>query len=166
MLEGKSVLLYGQAVDSLNISNFVSKFRMPNTFNSWFLVVEIHVWMLMVRAMAEKEHGQTIRNGLVTALWTDTLTRGKEMAPGSFRLIKKQIGTLSEQFQYAIISYDEGLSDDKLMASALWKRFFESNCDDYEHIELLIKYIRCNVSVDRSYGKKNDKSKRRWFLIL
>lgn len=120
---------------------------MPNTFNSWFLITEIHVWMLMVRAMAEKEHGQLIRNGIVTALWTDVLTRTKEMAPGSMRLIKKQVEELSQQFQYAIVSYDEALTtDDKIMASAVWNRFFGSNCDNYEHIELLVKYIRHNVS--------------------
>lgn len=141
------MLLYAQGVDQLNHSDFVKKFQMPNTFNSWFLVTEIHVWMLMVRAMAEREHGQIIRNGIVAALWTDALERSKSLAPGSMRLIKKQIEELSEQFQYAIVSYDEGLTkDDKQLASALWKRFFQSNCDDYEHIELLIKYIRYNVS--------------------
>lgn len=140
------MLLYAQGVDQLNHDDFVKKFQMPNTFNSWFLVTEIHVWMLMVRAMAEREHGQIIRNGIVAALWTDALERSKSLAPGSMRLIKKQIEELSEQFQYAIVSYDEGLTkDDKQLASALWKRFFESNCDNYEHIELLIKYIRYNV---------------------
>lgn len=141
------MLLYAQGIDRLNHGEFVKTFQMPNTFNSWFLVTEIHVWMLMVRAMAEREHGQIIRNGIVAALWTDALERSKSLAPGSMRLIKKQIEELSEQFQYAIVSYDEGLTkDDKQLASALWKRFFESNCDNYEHIELLIKYIRYNVS--------------------
>lgn len=99
--------------------------------------------------MGEKEHGQIIGNGIVAALWTDALTRSKGMAPGSMRLIKKQIVELSEQFQYAIVSYDEGLTkDDKQLASALWKRFFGTDCDNYEHIEMLVKYIRCNVSVN------------------
>lgn len=59
----------------------------------WFLDTEIHVWMLMVRGMAEREHSQIIRNGTVAALWT-----------------------------------------------------VKSNCDNHKHIELLIKYIRYNVS--------------------
>lgn len=120
---------------------------MANTFNTWFLITEIHVWMLMVRAMAERDRGQLIRNSIVESLWADALTRSKTMAPDDSRLVKKQIEELSGQFQYAIVSYDEGLTkDDRQLASALWKRFFNSNCDDYEHIELMVKYIRLNVS--------------------
>lgn len=141
------MLLYAKSVDNLNHSEFRIKFGMPDSFNSWFLITEIHVWMLMVRGMAEREHGMIIRNGIVAAMWTDSLERAKSMAPGSFGLIKKQIKEISGQFHYAIISYDEGLTtDDKQLASALWKRFFESNSDDYEQIELLVKYIRYNVS--------------------
>lgn len=137
--------LYAQSVDSLNYMEWSQKFNMPNTINSWFLVTEIHIWMLMVRAMAEKDNQVTIRNAIVDALWTDVLTRSKEL--GSDRLLKKQVLELSQQFQYAIVAYDEGLTtDDKQLASALWTRFFQSNCDNYEQIELLIKYIRYNVS--------------------
>lgn len=138
-------------IDSVNHMEFVEKFQMPNTFNSWFLITEIHVWMLMVRAMAELEIGQEIRNEISGALWYDVLTRTKGM--GSASIVKKQIVVLSQQFQYAIVAYDEGLTtDDKQLASALWTRFFESNCDNYENIELLIKYIRYNVSIAGELG--------------
>lgn len=131
----------------MNHTEFTTKFNMANTFNTWFLITEIHVWMLMVRAMAERDRGQLIRNNIVESLWADALTRSKTMAPDDSRLVKKQIEELSGQFQYAIVSYDEGLTkDDRQLASALWKRFFNSNCDDYEHIELMVKYIRLNVS--------------------
>lgn len=101
----------------------------------------------MVRAMAERDHGVLIRNNMVETLWSDAMVRTKSLAPGESRQVKKQIKELSGQFQYAIISYDEGLTkDDKQLASALWKRFFSSNCDNYEHIELMVKYIRYNVS--------------------
>lgn len=42
---------------------------MPDTFFSWFLVTELHVWMLMVRFMAEGEKGQMTRDYLVEAMW-------------------------------------------------------------------------------------------------
>lgn len=145
-IKGKSNLVYAVGIDSVNHMEFVEKFQMPNTFNSWFLITEIHVWMLMVRAMAELEIGQEIRNEISGALWYDVLTRTKGM--GSASIVKKQVVVLSQQFQYAIVAYDEGLTtDDKQLASALWTRFFELNCDNYENIELLIKYIRYNVSI-------------------
>lgn len=148
VIAGQAVLLYGHGIDQLDHKEFISKFNMPNTFNSWFLITEIHVWMLMVRAMGERQHGELIRNNVVESLWSDVMVRTGTLAPNEASTVKKQIKELSGQFQYAIISYDEGLTkDDKQMASALWKRFFNSNCDNYEHIELMIKYIRYNVSV-------------------
>lgn len=151
VVSGQSTLLYGYSIDQLNYNDFASRFQMPNTFNTWFLITEIHVWMLMVRAMSERQHAEIIRNTLVESLWADVMIRTKELAPDDSRTVKKQIIELSGQFQYAIISYDEGLTkDDKQMASALWKRFFNSNCDNYEHIELMVKYIRYNVSVLRN----------------
>jgi len=61
---------------------------------------------------------------------------------------RQQIETLSEQFQAALIAYDEGImSDDRVLACALWRRFFEMNCDDYAQIERLVKYVRQQASM-------------------
>lgn len=50
---------------------------------------------------------------------------------------------LSYQFNAAIIGYDEGImSDDKLLASALWRRFFVYECNNPEHLEKLLIYVR------------------------
>lgn len=58
-----------------------------------------------------------------------------------------QIDELSKQFQAALVAYDEGLqSNDKVLASALWRRFFHQNCDSPENLELLIYYVRKQVS--------------------
>ncbi|XP_031621125.1 ubiquinol-cytochrome-c reductase complex assembly factor 1 [Contarinia nasturtii] len=147
VISGKSMLVYAKTMDTVKHVDFLTKFNMPNSFNSWFLITEIHVWILMVRAMAENENGKAIRDSIVEAMWTDSMQRATSMAPGSASLIKKQLLILSDQFQYAIVAYDEGLAtDDQQLASAIWVRFFESNCDNYEHIELLIKYIRYNVA--------------------
>lgn len=59
----------------------------------------------------------------------------------------KQIKELSEQFNAALIGYDEGIqSDDKVLAGALWRRFFCSECNNPEHVETLVIYIRKQVS--------------------
>jgi len=52
---------------------------MPDTFYSWFLVTELHVWMLMVRTMAEGEEGRYVRNNIVEAMWEDVITRVKKL---------------------------------------------------------------------------------------
>lgn len=52
---------------------------MPDTFNSWFLVTELHVWMLMVKAMEIGGDGRLIRNFIVEAMWEDVSTKGKKL---------------------------------------------------------------------------------------
>lgn len=147
-LNGKATFLYECVADQVMYNEFVNKFNLPNSFNSWFLVTELHVWMLMVRAMGEIEHGEVVRNRIVESMWTDVVKRVQKLVPGSRTLAYKQIEDCSREFQYAILEYDEGLmKDDRQLASAIWRRFFGSNNDNYENIELLIKYIRMNVSI-------------------
>lgn len=56
---------------------------MPDTFNSWFLITELHVWILLVRSMAEgcekDSYGRVMRNNIVEALWADVATRSKQL---------------------------------------------------------------------------------------
>lgn len=124
--------------------DFVTKFNMRDEFHSWFLITELHSWMLMVRAMAEEGHPVRIRDGISNVFWDDILRRAKALTTG--KEVSAHMYEFSGQFQYAILSYDEGLSDDKVLASAIWNRFFFKKCENYEHIELLVKYIRINVS--------------------
>lgn len=139
--------LYETVCDNVDYPEFIKRFELPNSFNSWFLITELHVWMLMVRAMSEKEHGEFIRNCIVEAMWRDAVLRTKKMAPEKRSTINRQMEQISGQFQYSIVAYDEGLmTDDKQLASAVWRRFFEMDCDNYEQLELLVKYIRINVS--------------------
>lgn len=143
----RSLFLYEIATTQIDYLNFHRTFQNENSFNTWFLITEIHIWMLMVRAMAETNHRVYIRNIIVQSMWDDTLFRAKKLSPQRQSVVTKQVEMLSQQFQYAIIAYDEGLlTDDKKLARAIWERFFEQNCDDYEHIELMVKYVRANVS--------------------
>jgi cytochrome b pre-mRNA-processing protein 3 len=61
-------------------------------------------------------------------------------------IIKAQVQELSEQFQAAMIGYDEGLlSDDKTLAGAVWRTFLQQDCNEPENVERLVHYIRKQV---------------------
>ncbi|XP_017842576.1 ubiquinol-cytochrome-c reductase complex assembly factor 1 [Drosophila busckii] len=146
-LKVTSHLLYETVADKINYVAFFRDFNLPNTFNSWFLVTELHVWLLLMRSMAEGsetgEDGRFLRNCIVEAMWGDVNTRAKKLGAHNPSATRQQIETLSEQFQAALIAYDEGImSDDRVLACALWRRFFEMECEDYTHIERLVKYVR------------------------
>lgn len=78
-----STYLYESVADQINYLEFFDKFELPDTFNSWFLVTELHVWMLMLRVMSEgPENGQDgrfLRNSLVEIMWTDVNARAKKL---------------------------------------------------------------------------------------
>lgn len=151
-LKVTSFILYECVADGMNYVEFFDVFNMPNTFNSWFLVTELHVWMLLLRAMAEGsesgEDGRFLRNCIVEAMWADVNTRAKKLGANNPSGTRAQIEILSEQFQAALITYDEGImSDDKVLAGALWRRFFERKCDDYFLLEGLVSYVRQQVKM-------------------
>lgn len=39
------------------------------------------------------------------------------------------------------------MSEDRVLAGALWRRFFAMNCDDCVQIERLVKYVRYQVAI-------------------
>lgn len=82
-LKVTSHLLYESVADKINYVAFFRHFNLPNTFNSWFLVTELHVWLLMMRSMAEGseagEDGRFLRNCIVEAMWGDVNTRAKKL---------------------------------------------------------------------------------------
>lgn len=52
------------------------------------------------------------------------------------------------QFNAAIIGYDEGLmTNDQVLAGAVWRRFFQSECNNPEQVEKLVIYIRKTVKI-------------------
>ncbi|XP_055838207.1 ubiquinol-cytochrome-c reductase complex assembly factor 1 [Episyrphus balteatus] len=145
-----SRILYESVADKINYLNFFEYFNLPNTFNSWFLVTELHVWMILVRAMAEGseagEDGRFLRNSIVEAMWSDVNTRAKKLGAQNPSRTRAQIETMSEQFQAALIGYDEGIMcDDRVLAGAIWRRFFEMKCDDFCKLEALVIYVRQQI---------------------
>lgn len=66
--------------------------------------------------------------------------------PGNSSAVRAQIHELSQQFQAAIIGYDEGLlTNDTVLAGAVWRTFLQQDCNDPENVECLVHYIRKQV---------------------
>ncbi|KAL6442122.1 hypothetical protein ACFW04_002434 [Cataglyphis niger] len=138
--------VYENVVAQIDYPFFYKYFNMADTFFSWFLVTELHIWMIIIRYMAEGDAGKLVRNSVVSTLWQDTNARAENLGKITERVRNKQIKEISEQFNAALIGYDEGIqSDDKVLAGALWRRFFHLECNNPEHIETLIIYVRKQI---------------------
>lgn len=141
-----SVELCSKAMDQINYSEFNATFNMTYTLNNWFLVTELHIWMLMIRAMAEKRKKEEIRGFIVETFYRRCHNLIRK--PHFFRYSYNENFNIQwkQPFQYAVLVYDLGLiENDMRLACALWERFFKRNCDDYVNIELLVTYVRMNV---------------------
>ncbi|KPI91317.1 Ubiquinol-cytochrome c reductase complex chaperone CBP3-like [Papilio xuthus] len=94
-----------------------------------------------------KGDGHFVRNCVIEALWADVAMRVKLLEGANPAIARKQVTELSEQFQAALVAYDEGLSDDKIMASAVWRRFYSLSEDaNAMDIEKIVHFIRHQVS--------------------
>ncbi|GIY35927.1 hypothetical protein CEXT_652611 [Caerostris extrusa] len=47
-------LTYEKCGDKLNYNEFFKYFDLPDTFNSWFLTIQLHIWMCTVVTVSEK----------------------------------------------------------------------------------------------------------------
>ena len=56
----------------VEVLTFIEEFNLPDTYYSWFIVSELHLWMLSVRLMSEGcKDCQEVRNWMIKAFWDD-----------------------------------------------------------------------------------------------
>jgi len=141
--------LYESVTNQVDYNEYFQALNMPDTFYSWFLVTEVHVWMLMARVMNEGENGRWVRNAIVEAMWQDVEYRSKQLGETSSSLRRKQIQELADQFQACLFSYDEGLmSSDHVMAGALWRNLLQNeDVEDLAIVDKLVGHVRQQMSL-------------------
>ncbi|XP_043946023.1 ubiquinol-cytochrome-c reductase complex assembly factor 1 isoform X2 [Protopterus annectens] len=134
--------MYTCCVERINYDEFFEKCQLPDTLNSWFLVTQLHVWMCLVRMKQEGRAGKYMCRYVVHSMWEDVEQRGKVMGIDSVTL-KESLKAMTENFYAAIFGYDEGiLSDDCVLAAALWRNLFNKQCEDPTVLELMVEYVR------------------------
>jgi len=147
-LKRSGYVLYEKAMGHIDMQEFFQVCELPDTFYSWFLVMEVHIWMLMVRLMDEGEEGRYVRNCLVEAMWEDVDHRSKKLGASNASARRAQVDQILEQFQATLFHYDEGLMiDDKALAGALWCHLFSKDLNDPERLECVLQYIRKQISM-------------------
>ncbi|KAK5934703.1 hypothetical protein CgunFtcFv8_015074 [Champsocephalus gunnari] len=134
--------MYTCCVERVNYDEFFDNCSLPDTMNSWFLVAQLHIWMCMVRMRQEGREGKYMCRWLVHSMWEDVEQRSKIMGVDSSHR-KEGMTSMTETFYAAIFGYDEGvLSDDCVLAAALWRNLFSRECEDPKQLELMVEYVR------------------------
>merc|ERR1712083_183120 len=102
----------------------------------------------MVRLASEGREGRRVRNMLIKSMWHDVKKRAKKLLPpeliGLGSAGREGIGIMGETFKLSLYCYDEGLlCDDHVLASALWRNFFDQKEDiQAKHLETMVHYVR------------------------
>lgn len=144
VLHHSGLRLYICCTDLIDYDLFFTEFKLVDTFSSWFRVVELHAWLVMVRLASEGPEGTHVRNGFAASMWKDVDRRSRKLGSGmSSSARRESIQQLAEEFRAALFSYDEGmLSDDRVLAGALWRTFFQQHIIQPEQLELMVNYVR------------------------
>ncbi|CAF89955.1 unnamed protein product [Tetraodon nigroviridis] len=137
--------MYTCCVERVNYDQFFDKCSLPDTLNSWFLVAQLHVWMCLVRMRQEGRAGKYMCRYVVHSMWEDVEQRSKILGVDAAHR-KEAMKAMTEMFYAALFGYDEGiLSDDRVLAAALWRNLFNRECEDPRQLELLVEYVRKQV---------------------
>jgi len=148
-LHRSGAILSSCCTHEVDLETFFKTFDMPDTYYSWWLITELHVWMLCVRLhVGNSKEGNICRNFMVEQLYIDAFDRAKKVADMDSKERKNAIWDLAEEFKFAMCLYDLGLAgNDVDLANSIWRRFFLGTDDpDVEQIELLVKYVRKTVA--------------------
>uniref|UniRef100_A0A8C9BXB8 Ubiquinol-cytochrome c reductase complex assembly factor 1 n=1 Tax=Phocoena sinus TaxID=42100 RepID=A0A8C9BXB8_PHOSS len=71
--------MYTSCVEKTDFEEFFRRCQMPDTFNSWFLITLLHVWMCLVRMKQEGRSGKYMCRIIVHFMWEDVEQRGRIM---------------------------------------------------------------------------------------
>ncbi|PNJ57560.1 UQCC1 isoform 18 [Pongo abelii] len=71
--------MYTSCVEKTDFEEFFLRCQMPDTFNSWFLITLLHVWMCLVRMKQEGRSGKYMCRIIVHFMWEDVQQRGRVM---------------------------------------------------------------------------------------
>ncbi|VDD81867.1 unnamed protein product [Mesocestoides corti] len=125
-------------------SDFVTKLQLPDTFQTWFSITTLHIWLCLVRLRREGLEGSILKRAFIQVCCYSTiliLMRG-------FGILRKQhdhIEQFNMQFFGSLFAYDEAflMHSDCALAGALWRNFFLSSPDTSAfQLETLVAYIR------------------------
>ena len=100
---------------------------LPETYQSWFQITNLHVYLLLVRFRAfDKAANKTYSQELINHFFIDAESRMRDrFGVQTSRLVKGYMRDMHMQHRGSILGYDEGLAtNDATLAQALWRNIW------------------------------------------
>lgn len=71
--------LYKLCREGLSLQSFYQKLDLPDTFQSWYSIVHLHIWFLLVRLKTEEKRGKVVSYQLIQKFWKDSELKMKSI---------------------------------------------------------------------------------------
>lgn len=66
-------------IEIISFAYSTSEFDLPDTFASWFVVMELHVYLVAVRVFKREAIGIDMRDMITDAFWDDVQLRAGQL---------------------------------------------------------------------------------------
>ncbi|KAK0557183.1 Serine carboxypeptidase 3 [Tilletia horrida] len=123
--------LYDACTDAveLNADFWYEECGLPRTYQTWFQLTNLHVWLLLVRfrAFPTRAQSQVYAQEIINHFFIDAESRMRErFGVQTARLVKGYMRDMHQQQRGAVLSLDEALgrNSDAFMAAALWRNIW------------------------------------------
>jgi len=123
--------LYDACVDAveLNAHFWHGELGLPRTYQVWFQLTNLHVWLLLVRfrALPTRPQAQAYAQEIINHFFIDAESRMRErFGVQTARLVKGYMRDMHMQQRGAVLSMDEALGkhSDAFLAAALWRNIW------------------------------------------
>ena len=101
-----AAMLSSYCIGGVDTKEFFDFFDLPDTFRSWFLVSELHIYMICNRLLVGQTYdGNRIKIAVVKSLWEDCLERVKLLADIPGKKKREYMMDLNFEFQVNLV-YD------------------------------------------------------------
>eukprot|EP00112_Aurelia_sp_Birch-Aquarium-sp1_P026896 Seg984.10 transcript_id=Seg984.10/GoldUCD/mRNA.D3Y31 product="Histone-lysine N-methyltransferase setd3" protein_id=Seg984.10/GoldUCD/D3Y31 len=149
--------IYGCCTDNIDHQEFFKVCKMPDTFQSWFLVVHLHIWMCYVRLNMLGDDGKTVNQKMTELMWEDVKERIKQLGIEDTKARKESFKELSKQFYGLMIAYNKALmaESERDLADAFWRNLFDDKENtSRRNLDLIMKYVDKQLDLLESMSKE------------
>ncbi|KAK5672529.1 Serine carboxypeptidase 3 [Batrachochytrium dendrobatidis] len=120
---------------------FVKSLGLDESFQGWFSMTILHVWILNARLRGEGANGKDMKQEVFNHIWLDVEIKLHQA--GVKTRISQITSGLLDSYYGQTLAYDEGIYyGDSILAAALWRNFFGGKDVNAVQLLKLIEYTR------------------------
>ncbi|VDL85090.1 unnamed protein product, partial [Nippostrongylus brasiliensis] len=151
ILDTAAAQLYYNCANNFDYEKLCEAFGLPDYMSSWYKLTLMHSWMVLLRLhpCLDAHAYLRLQRTMLATMWFDVDARLKIVGEELKQTLTSQsdLKNMHGLHLQTFLEYDEGfLSNDRMLAAALWRCLYMSRTCDPIHVLKAVGYIRSTVS--------------------